>query len=435
MWRSPHFPPVKMEDRFNTAYHDGPAVHLGSRTMPLFKASAYEQAYEAIHLAYTKPGDTIVLRNADPVYLKYWRKLVPHVHIYNLFDPRPKRYLSQMVLQAPGTLPWLQANIPSDAQLFVFFSTADEQVIAQKLGIPLYGSPEISSRFGTKSGVEALARIAQVEMPDRQTCTTKNALRATMLDMLNNKRYSQIIVKNDESIGGGWSKRIRRREVAQGLSEPLFAAILKKIRFIEGTPVVVEQWREDTQASASVHIEIPPGRRDPVIRWGWQQLIARDGVSYQGAAPLMLPKAAIDHFIGQTQMLAKALGDAGAVGSYAPNFLITRQNQAVLVELNARIPLSAFALAIVQQVKGAIGDGFITHYVNVPGKWPFAQVKHVLKNAGILIERPNGAATWGVVPFNVGLLPHGKCSLVAIAPTWPDARQVMTYAVKLLSQG
>jgi hypothetical protein len=434
MGRSSPFPPIRMEEKFDTSYRDSPAVHIGSRSLSLFDKNDYEQAYEGIHLAYTKPGDAIVLRNADPDYLKYWHQLVPDVRIFNLSDPHPDRYLSEVVLEAWGLLPWLQTNAPVAAQLFVFFSTIAEQQIARKLDIPLYGSPTISSLYGTKSGVGDLARAADMVMPDRRVCQTQEEIRTAIRELFAMKGCRQIIVKNNESIGGGWSRRVHWWEVVGGISDKQLASILKEIRFIEGKLVVVERWIEHVQAAVSAHIEIPTSNGAPVIRWGWQQLIAQDGVSYQGAIPLMLPQAAIDDFITQTGKLAGALRNAGAVGSYAPNFVITSQNQAILLELNARIPLSAFALSIVRWVKGAIGEGFVTQYVSVPGRWPFTKIRQVLKNAGILIERRNGLGTCGVVPFNVGLLPYGRCSLVAIAPTWDVAREIINYATWLLRQ-
>jgi hypothetical protein len=441
MQRSTEYPPIRMEALFRSAYKDGPAVHVGSRTLSLFADSPYEQAYETVHLAYTKPDDVIVLRQIDQTYLDYWKQLIGDVIVYDLSvwkEHDPGAFLSTILLESPNLLRAIKNQVKTkmadNTHLFVFFPTVLEQRLADKLEIPLYGDPRTCELYGTKSGVQQLASQAHVPMPQRRICATTTQILAAIGEMFAQPSCVEIIVKHDHSIGGGWSLRITKKQYKRRGQHAILNEVLTALHFQEGQEsVVVEEWLAGARASVATHIEIHPAFEEPIIRWGWHQLLETDGVSYRGAIPLQFSPATVQAVIAQSQGIARALQWAGGSGSYAPNFLMTEDDQPLLLELNARVPFSAFGLSIVQKLKGEIGEGFMTQYVSVPSDTHFQDVYEVLKRNHLLIEAAEGSATRGVVPFNIGLLPYGKCSLVAMAPTWEEARTYMYRAVRLLS--
>ena len=115
-------------------------------------------------------------------------------------------------------------------------------------------------------------------------------------------------------------------------------------RFVDGRDtVVVEGWLA-SKAALCAHIEIVAGHA-PIVSAAWQQIIDDDGTSYLGAGPLTLSTRALASFVARVNCLAAALRQVGAVGSYAPDFLVVADHEtraepdtSVLIELNARIP-------------------------------------------------------------------------------------------------
>jgi hypothetical protein len=199
-------------------------------------------------------------------------------------------------------------------------------------------------------------------------------------------------------------------------------------QFVDGTDVaVVEGWIERPIASVCAQIEIPLVGA-PAIRYGWQQVLGRDGKTYIGAAPLTLTPRGLDSFMKLLERLAGTLKAHNAIGAYAPDVLITSDESAILLELNARVAATTFPLAIVKQVRGAIGSSFLAQHVTLKGRVTFSEVQEALSGASLLISKCDGPEARGVVPFNAGLLPFGVIDLVATAPTWDETKWVMKRA-------
>ncbi len=409
--------PVEMEEHFCPGI-TGPAVHVGSQTMRFFHGSAKEQAWEALLLAAAFDQDVAVVRDVDPNYLAYWASLTGGYRVVNASGANPGEYLSQVLLGAPALLETVRLVMAPGARLHVFFPTPLEQELADALGIPLHGSPEVSARYGTKSGVRDLARAAGIPMPPGYVCRTSAEVEEAVAELRN--QFDELVIKHDLSTGGDWSRRFNvwsddPRAVADEVSGG---------HFVEGRDIVVVEGWLQVIASPCAHIEIPPAG-DPVVRAGWQQVLGEDGKTQIGSGPLMLSAAHVADFHAQAHRLAVALQRAGAVGSFGPDFLVADHAgmgnaEVVLVELNARIPATAFPLEIVKKVKGAIGTGFCSRHVQLAQPASFSEVAGVLQAEGLLITEP-GPNACGVVPYNVGLLPWQLFDVVAVADDWEKA--------------
>jgi hypothetical protein len=286
----------------------------------------------------------------------------------------------------------------------------------------LHGTPGISARFGTKSGIRRLAEQVGLSMAPGFVCTTRAEVAAATSSL--GRRFAEVAIKHDRSLGGAWSARVpaadpngaiaRLDEIAGG-------------RFVEGRDVVVvEGWLRGS-AALCAHLELVPGE-EPRVIGGWQQVMAADGITYAGAGPLALSERPLTSLLDHARRLAWALSDRGAVGSFGPDFLVVDPSETeaepdtcVLLELNARVPMTAIPLEIVRRVRGRVGEGFHACQVSVPAGTRFADVATRLDAAGLLVTTPSPDAQ-GAVPYNVGLLPWGQINLALIAPAWEQTQ-------------
>lgn len=423
---------IPIEKYFKPGFKTKPAIHIGSQTIPFFHGIVEEQAYEGYYLAAASEGDLAVVRNFDQTYIRYWKKLIGDHHIINLTHTNPGEFLTQAILDDPKVIKEIKRRMDPQSRLYVFSPTRLERQLAEKLGIPLHGIPEIGEQYGTKSGIRQLAKEYGIPMAPGFICKSvmdvENALGALK------GHFTDIVIKYDHSLGGYFNKKVhatnrtRIKEVVDEVANGVFQ---------EGEDtVVVEGWLK-SKASPCAHIEILEDQ-DPVISAAWQQIVDKDGVSRIGAGPLMLSDEAMESFVSAVNKLAWALKEKGAIGSFGPDFLITDDSETqfppdttVLIELNARIPLTAVALEIVRQVRGKIGTGFWAQHVKLESPTSFREIAETLAREGMLIQQKDLRAK-GVVPFNVGLLPWKMLDLVAMADTWDETIAVMRKAQQVL---
>lgn len=421
-----------MEEYFTPGFKSKPAVHIGSQTIPLFHGIAEEQAYEGYYLAAASEGDVAIVRNFEPSYISYWKKLIGEHSIINLTDTDPGEYKTQAILDSPKVIKEIKHYMHPKSKLHVFSPTRLEQKLADKLGIPLHGDPEFSECYGTKSGIRKLAKEYSILMSPGFICQNVKEVEGAINSLRDH--FKHVVIKFDHSLGGYFSKKVRisnKMNVKELLDEILGEP------FQDGEyKIVVEGWLKDS-ATPCAHIEILKDQ-DPIICAGWQQIVDTDGVSRIGAGPLMISKKAMETFLDAVKKLAWALKEKGAIGSFGPDFLITEgengqipADTAVLIELNARIPMTAIALEIILNVRGKIGSGFWAMHLKLKSRLTFTEIAKKLDSQGILIKKKDKGAT-GVVPFNVGLLSWKMIDLVAMADTWDEAQAIMRKAQKAL---
>ena len=193
--------PLPMEDHFSPGLKTRPAVHVGSQTMRFFRGDPKEQAWEALHLAAALDGDVAVVRGMDPAYLAYWKALMGDTRVVDAKGGDPGAFLSRAILDSPHTIARIQEAMAPNATLMVFFPTPLERALADRLGIALHGSPEVSAAYGTKSGIRALAHDAGLPMPPGRVCSTRAQVRSAIAIL--GTQFDAVAIKHDLSTGGG----------------------------------------------------------------------------------------------------------------------------------------------------------------------------------------------------------------------------------------
>lgn len=425
---------IPMEKFFQPGFKVKPLVHVGSQTLKFWRDDPEEQAFEGFFLVGAHGKDVGVVRDMDPKYLDYWSRLTDGSKVVNLIGLDPKKYLSQAILGSPEAIQMVKKQIASGAKLMPFLVTDLEEKLADTLGISLHGSAQFSNIFGTKSGIRKLIEEANIPMPSGYICTTYDQVEKAINTLA--KQFDEVVVKHDNSASGYGSKKINTKNLSS-LKQTLDKIVYGK--FVDGKEtVVIEGWVKNG-ASLCAHIEILSGQQ-PIICAGWQQLINTDGVSYMGAGPLMISSEATESFMNEVDKLAKALAKKGAVGSFGPDFLIISGEEknldpetCILVELNARVPVTAYPLELIKHIKGNIGSGFCSSHIKLSSSCTFTEIADALNRENLLITRRDKQAK-GVVPFNVGMLPWKLFDIVAMADSWEETSSIIHRVRKLFGK-
>lgn len=417
--------PIAMEDYFSPGFKTKPSVHVGSQTHKFFRGNHKEQSWEGFRLAGAFDRDVIVLRDLDPNYITYWNSFAENLSIVNLSGVDKGKFLTEIILKDSHTVDLIKQKMKHGSKLMVSHPTRLEQKLANILGIPLHGSPQISELYGTKSGIRNLAKEFDILMPPGFVCSSDSQIKKSISQLQHS--FDEIVIKHDLSLSGYFSKKI---EANNSVDLKIWLDEIIGEKFIEGKDVVVVEGWLKSKASLCAHIEILEGN-ETIICAGWQQIIDSNGISYMGAGPLMLSAKALKSFITQVNKLAKALKKKGAVGSYGPDFMITSEEETnmetdtcVLIELNARVPYTAFPLEAIKQIKGKIGSGFCAQHIKLSRSMSFSEIKDILERERLLITKRDSNVK-GVVPYNVGLLPWKLFDIVAMADSWEETQAII----------
>lgn len=407
-----------MEDYFNPGFKSKPAVHIGSQTVKFFLGNVEEQAWEGCSLAGASQDDVVVVRNFDKDYLKYWASLMDNPYVINIEDKKDAgRYLTEVILENEEIIKKIKENMNSASKLMPFIVTSLEKELADKLGIPLHGNPEISEVYGLKSGIRILAQETNIPMTPGYICKTLSEVEDAIITL--SESFETIVIKHDLSLSGYFSKKLDPNKI---LDVKIHLDEISGGQFVEGRDLVVVEGWVKSNVSLCVHIEILDDK-EPIICAAWQQIIHSDGISYMGAGPLKLSPKAMQSLNAQSNKLASALKAKGAVGSYGPDFLVTDDDTCLLIELNARVPYTVFPLEIIKQVKGKIGQGFLAKHIKLSKPITFTQLKEVLHKEKLLINRKDSKAK-GVVPYNLGLLTWKLFDIAVMADSWEETLQI-----------
>lgn len=426
---------IIMEEYFDPGFKTKPAVFVGSQTHPMLRMNRAEQAWEGYHLAGASSGDVAVVRGMDPKYLEYWKTLMGDVRIINLPADKEGDFLSQVILDDPKIQDDIIQAMSPNASLIGFFPTMLEQKVAISLGIPFHGRPD-KEIYGTKAGIRELANSSNITMVPGYVCTTRAEVRKAIGKLQD--KFPTIIIKHTLSFSGYGMKKITLKDLVR-LDEILdeicsFGTITGK-QFQEGIDILVVEGWVTSKAALCAQIEIVKGQK-PVICAAWQQVMDEDGVSYLGGGPLRLSDKAMKSFLHELEKTAAALEKEGLTGSFGPDFLIIgddenlQEDSCVLIEMNYRVPYTAFPLEIIKQVKGRIGTGFYSRHIKLKKKRSFKDIAEVLEKNKLLITEKSPLAV-GVVPYNIGMLDYNLFDLVAIGTSWDEAQRIMQQATDL----
>lgn len=129
----------------------------------------------------------------------------------------------------------------------------------------------------------------------------------------------------------------------------------------------------------------------------------------------------------QTRKLASVLwyGASGVApyrGRICLDCLLLPDGRVLITEANARISNSMYAFGVLEQVQRKFARGKVAvlmsneHTMLTSFKELRWNMSHMLYTAG----------RGGLIPYHVRAMPGGKCGLIAVAPTYPEALEMLT---------
>jgi hypothetical protein len=269
------------------------------------------------------------------------------------------RPLSLKLLERPRLLERIDAGIANKdrAHLVCYNATFLERNLALRLGIPLYGTDPRHLSFGTKTGCRQLFARAGINHPLGFDNLTSIEDVVSALTRMRQKRptIAQAIVKLNEGVSGEGNAVID----LTNLAEPINAAIAERVRamqfelrstkfqdyaakFCERGGIVEERVGVGAMEirSPSVQLRITPLGKVELLSTHDQMLGGPSGQSYLGCIFPADPSyaTAITH---DAVKVAELLRDAGIIGRFALDFVVTRSDEKApwetyAIEINLR---------------------------------------------------------------------------------------------------
>jgi len=289
------------------------------------------------------------------------------------------RPLSLKLLERPRLLERIEAGILNKdrAHLICYNTTFLERNLALRLGIPLYGADPLHLSFGTKSGCRQLFARAGINHPLGFDNLNSIDDVISALVQMHGKRPSmtQAIVKLNEGVSGEGNATVDLSNVHQ----PADAAVAERVREMrfEHANITFDEYAAKLRSrggiveervgvgaqevrSPSVQLRITPLGKVELLSTHDQMLGGRSGQTYLGCIFPADPAyaVAITHDAAKVGQL---LRDAGVIGRFAIDFVVTRAHgaarwQTYAIEINLRKGGTTHPFLTLQFLTGGIYD-------------------------------------------------------------------------------
>ena len=334
------------------------------------EVQAYEERFLFLLLLLTQPRARLIYLTSQAIHpsvIEYYLDLLPGIiprhamRRLTLLAPYDDsaRPLSLKVLERPRLLEQIEAGIADKdrAHLVCYNTTYFERNLALRLGIPLYGADPCHLSFGTKTGCRQLFAQAGINHPLGYDSLGSLEEVGTALRQMCRERPSiaQAVVKLNEGVSGEGNALV---ELAH-LDQPDEAAVMERLRAMrfEHAGTRFEEYWEKFRArggiveervgvgardvrSPSVQLRITPLGKVELLSTHDQMLGGPSGQSYLGCTFPADPAyaAAITR---DAAKVGDRLRDAGVVGRFALDFVVTRENdsapwESYAIEINLR---------------------------------------------------------------------------------------------------
>ena len=335
-----------------------------------FEVQGYEERFLFLLLLLAQPRARMIYVTSQAIHpsvIEYYLDLLSGVipshamrrlTLLSPYDDSP-RPLSLKLLERPRLLERIEAGIVDKdrAHLVCYNATFLERNLALRLGIPLYGSDPKHLSFGTKTGCRQLFARAGINHPlgfDNLT-SIDDAVSAIGRMRAQRPTIAQAIVKLNEGVSGEGNATVD----LSNLSEPIEAAIADRVRamdfelrstrfddyaakFRERGGVVEERVGVGAKEvrSPSVQLRITPLGKVELLSTHDQMLGGPSGQSYLGCIFPADPAYA-SAITRDAAKVAELLRDAGVIGRFALDFVVTRANETApwetyAIEINLR---------------------------------------------------------------------------------------------------
>lgn len=319
-----------------------------------------------------------------PTTLDYYMSLMPGVitsHAMDRFinvapEDRSPRALTTKLLERPHLCEKIRSMIPDldRAHLVTYTVTHQERDLALRLGIPLYGSDPSLFYLGGKSGGREVFSSAGASYPmGFENLRSMDEVRAAITAMHTKKpSIGKAMVKLNDGVSGEGNAVIDLQELPDP-GDPSYAAAMEErlqsmvyeapsvdyAKFSEGMEtgggIVEERIQGRNFLSPSVQMRISPLGEVEILSTHDQLLGGPSGGSFLGsrfpADPGYGPLIA-----SEAQKIGERLADLGALGRFAVDFVVVRdegdQWQSYAIEINLRLGGTTHPFQILQFLTG-----------------------------------------------------------------------------------
>eukprot|EP00903_Cladosiphon_okamuranus_P001834 g1832.t1 len=310
--------------------------------------ASVEHAYETKHIHLCSQNDIYIKRRGGDDYVQYWKSLTGEdfavVELNGAIDACES--LSQLLLGNPDALTQILERCTGQAIVVPFSPSKTERKVSDLLDMPLWGAPKAWETVGRKSSLLALAGGVGIPIPDSHRLDQSfdpNTLLG-LCEGLKQQGYQSAIVKSDLGIAGRghWKFSLVDfdRQAADSLVAQIRNAEEEGSHYVKSS-FVLEGWVENAVSIGCYLDVLEDGAVHPV--WYWQQLFAPSGTAYLGAQSLGLAEEVEADLLDILHSLGNALAERGFYGSFGPDFLWHEESGFRLLEVNARLPATAFA--------------------------------------------------------------------------------------------
>jgi hypothetical protein len=355
-----------------------------------FEIQGYEERFLFLLLLLAQPRARMIYVTSQAIHpsvIEYYLDLLSGVipshamRRLTLLSPYDDsaRPLSLKLLERPRLLERIEAAIldKDRAHLVCYNTTFLERNLALRLGIPLYGADPRHFSFGTKSGCRQLFARAEINHPLGFDNLTSIDEVVSALARMRAQRSSmmQAVVKLNEGVSGEGNAIVDLSNLAEP-SEAAIAERVRAMRFELGTVrfdeyaakfrarggVVEERVGVDAKEvrSPSVQLRITPLGKVELLSTHDQMLGGPSGQSYLGCIFPADPAYA-SAITRDAAKVAELLRDAGVIGRFALDFVVTRAHDTALweiyaIEINLRKGGTTHPFLTLQFLTGGVYD-------------------------------------------------------------------------------
>ncbi len=444
---------------------------------------AYEERFLFLLLLLSQPRARMIYLTSQAIHpsvVEYYLDLLPGVipsharrrlTLLSPYDDSP-RPLSLKLLERPRLLERIGASIADKnrAHLVCYNTTFLERNLALQLAIPLYGADPKYLSFGTKTGCRQLFAEAAVNHPlgFNNLKSLEDAAEALGKMRAQRPAIAQAIVKLNEGVSGEGNATVD----LSGLEDPSPAAISERLRamkfelsstrfedyakkFRERGGVVEERVGVGATEvrSPSVQLRITPLGKVELLSTHDQMLGGPSGQSYLGCIFPADPAYAAS-ITRDAAKIGERLRDAGVIGRFALDFVVTRSS--------ASAPWETYAIEINLR-KGGTTHPFLTLQFLTNGTYdpeqatffaPNGQKKYLVASDHLEDSAFRGLTSddlfdlvvrrglhfghlrqTGVVFHMLSAMgTHGRLGLTAVGNTPEEARQIFCEAERALKE-
>jgi PGM1 C-terminal domain len=334
------------------------------------EVQAYEERFLFLLLLLTQPRARMIYVTSQAIHasvIEYYLDLLPGIiprhamrrlTLLAPYDDTP-RPLSLKVLERPRLLEQIAAGIADKnrAHLVCYNTTYFERNLALRLDIPLYGADPRHLSFGTKTGCRQLFAQAGINHPlGFDNLNSREAVVSALMQMRKARpSIAQAVVKLNEGVSGEGNALVE----LSNLPEPNEAEMetrLRAMRFELAGTRFDEYWEKfgarggiveervgvgaAEVRSPSVQLRITPLGQVELLSTHDQMLGGPSGQSYLGCIFPADPAYA-GAITRDAARVADLLRDAGVIGRFALDFVVTRASDSApwetyAIEINLR---------------------------------------------------------------------------------------------------